>query len=421
MLFAGTITGMGFLFRLPNVCLCGMIAILIPYYIYTRSIKQTCKFLGYAILGVVIGLSINAGIIFLLNHQAPFLEMTSIALSYLTKTDSTHNSLSLVHTYTSQIKELITFIAFFLAFPLVDHFAYNKIHNKWLASGLRILLFVLFIWKLQERFYRVILLYAFCAIGLPYTILSSRNRELAYLSSLALLIMILLPLGSDNGFYNVGNYALYMALPLSIGSLFDNGLSIFDNKSYQSVFKKYILLFFVYVITTALFSTLNYCMHDSGSRLQKTSRPTLTVAHTTYTTEEQTSKIDSLFCHLQSVVNEDTYLLAYPSIPAVNYMSLTKPYLTQPWIGIMDYNTFCLSFEKAQKSIPLPIIVISKASAADWSSKNEQWHSILDCQDHFPSTKEKNEYLLQFVQENNYSVKWEDDYFQILIPPAQVH
>lgn len=417
ILIAGIITGIGFFFRLPNICLCGMIAILIPYHIYTRSAKRTLILLSYAILGVLIGVMINLSIIFLLHHQEPFKEMLTMSFSAITHSDSTHNSSSLLHLYTSQTKVLITFIAFFLAFPFVDYYVYNKISNKWLANSSRTLLILLFIWKLSEKFYRIILLYAFCIISLIYNIFSQpKNQKLVYLSVLALLSMILVPLGSDNGFYNVGTNATFIALPLAIGSLFSTAHSILKNDSYISIFKKYVLAFFIYVIIGILYSITTLCFHDPGSRLEKTHRPTLTAVATTYTTQHKAEELDSLFFHLQPLVNNNTYLLAYPSLPAINCISLTKPYLTQPWIGIMDYYSYIHSFEKAKGNKPLPIIVVRKSTYADWSVGNEHWSSILDCEDRFPSIKEKNEYLLCFIRENNYSVVWEDNCFQILLP-----
>ena len=373
--------------------------------------------LGNAILGVLIGVMINLGIIVLLHHQGPFKEMLTMSLSAITHADSTHNSSSLLHLYASQTKVLISFIAFFLAFPLVDYYVYNKISNKWFANSSRILLLLLFIWKLNEKFYRIILLYAFCIVNLLYNIFSQpSNRKLVYLSVLALLTMILVPLGSDNGFYNVGTNATFLALPLAIGSLFSTTHSLLSNNAYISIFKKYVLVFFIYVIVGILYSIPTLCFHDSGSRLKKTYRPTFTAVTTAYTTQRRAEEVDSLFSHLQPLVNTNTYLLAYPSIPAINCLSLSKPYLTQPWIGIMDYYTYIHSFEKAKENKPLPIIIIRKSTYADWSVGNEHWKSIIDCEDRFPSIKEKNEYLFRFVQDNYYTVEWEDDCFQLLIP-----
>ncbi len=421
MLIAGILVGLSFFFRLPNICLCGMIAILIPFYIYTRSAKQTFTFLGYAILGVVIGISVNCGLIYLLHHQDPFYDMLHIVASYLTQTDSTHNSSGMLNKYLLQIRDISTHSAVFIAFPLISVFLHKKVTIKWLSITLQILLIILFIWTFGGPWKNIISIFAFCVLALGYSVFSYyENEQKTYLSLLALLIMILLPLGSDGGILNVSSNAMYLALPLSIGIIFGHTPDS-SNYQYRSFYRKYSTVFLIYTFVIVMSATFMGACRDSGNRFLKTYQPTHTIMTTTYTSQEKAAQIDSLFVHLRPHITNNTYLLAYPSIPAINYLATAKPYLTQPWIGIMDLNTYQIAFDNAQKEKPLPIIVVSKSNREEWTSVNKNWNSILDCWDWHPSIKEKNEYLLRFVQENNYAVEWEDDYFQILIPPAQVH
>ncbi len=419
MLIAGILVGLSFFFRLPNVCLCGMIVILIPFYFYTRSYKQTLIFLGYAALGVMTGVIANIGLIHLLHHQGPFYEMLNIATSYLTQSDSTHNSSSMLNKYLLQIRDISVRAAVFVAFPLISIFLHKKVAIKWLYIALQIILFSLFVWTFGGPWKNIMSIFAFCILALAYNVLSHYESERnTYLSLLALLIMILFPIGSDGGILNVNTNAMYLALPLSIGVIF---AKVPDNTidHYYSLYRKYSTVFLVYTIVIVSITTLIGACRDSGNRLLKTYRPTQTIIPTTYTTREKAAQIDSLFVHLQPHLTNKTYLLAYPSIPAINYFANCKPYINQPWIGIMDLNTYQIAFDNAQKKKPLPIIVVSKSNGEEWTSVNKNWNSVLDCWDWHPSIKEKNEYLSRFVQYNNYTVVWEDDCFQLLIPPIQ--
>ena len=418
MLIAGILVGISFFFRLPNVCLCGMIAILIPFYLYTHSAKLTFNFLGHAILGVLIGISVNIGLIYILHHQEPFYDMLNIATSYLTQSDSTHNSAGMLNKYLLQIRDISLHAAVFLAFPLISVYLHKQETIKWLSITLQIILVSLFVWTFGGPWKNIISIFAFCVLALGYSVFSYyENEQKTYLSLLALLIMILLPLGSDGGILNVGSNAMYLALPLSIGVIFGHDTNISD-KQYFSSYRKYSTVFLIYTIIIVLSATYMGACRDSGSRLLKAYRPTQTIMTTTYTSREKATQIDSLFLHLRPHITNNTYLLAYPSIPAINYLANAKPYLTQPWIGIMDFNTYQIAFDNAQKEKPLPIIVVSKSNGEEWTSVNKNWNSILDCWDWHPSIKEKNEYLLCFIQENNYLVEWEDNCFQLLIPPT---
>lgn len=418
MLIAGILVGISFFFRLPNVCLCGMIAALIPFFLYTRSAKQTFTFLGYAVLGVIIGICVNVGLIYLLHHQEPFYDMLNIATSYLTQSDSTHNSAGMLNKYLLQIRDISLHAAVFLAFPLISVYLHKQETIKWLSITLQIILVSLFVWTFGGPWKNTISIFAFCTLALGYNVLSYyENEQKTYLSLLALLIMILLPLGSDGGILNVGSNAMYLALPLSIGVIFGHDTNISD-KQYFSSYRKYSTVFLIYTIIIVLSATFMGACRDSGNRFLKTYQPTHTIMTTTYTSQEKAAQIDSLFVHLRPHITNITYLLAYPSIPAINYLANAKPYLTQPWIGIMDFNTYLIAFDNAQKEKPLPIIVVSKSNGEEWTSVNKNWNSILDCWDWHPSIKEKNEYLLRFVQESNYLVEWEDNCFQLLIPPT---
>lgn len=73
MLIAGMIVGVGVFFRLPNICLVAFIAILIPFYYQTQSLKTTMRFFGAAVVGFAIGVVLNIALICLLHHQETFI------------------------------------------------------------------------------------------------------------------------------------------------------------------------------------------------------------------------------------------------------------------------------------------------------------------------------------------------------------
>ena len=76
-------------------------------------------------------------------------------------------------------------------------------------------------------------------------------------------------------------------------------------------------------------------------------------------------------------------------------------------------------FQIARENIDvLPVIVRDKSAIAEWHKHNKDWNSLKsDNQWNFNTKKIK---LIQdFIRDNNYSVNWENDLFQILVPSTE--
>ncbi|MBQ7192526.1 MAG: hypothetical protein IJS00_06635 [Paludibacteraceae bacterium] len=280
MLIAGMIVGVGVFFRLPNICLVAFIAILIPFYYQTQSLKTTMRFFGAAVVGFAIGVVLNIALICLLHHQETFIA----SVKHTFDTFLTHT-----HTHTGA---------------------------DTLLSRCRI----------------------------------------------------------------------------------------------------YAIVFVAYFVLTSLYDTSLWSYRDKGSRVKKTVRPELTLQHTTFTSKENAAQLDTLMTHLIPHIHSNTYILAYPNIPAINYLTRTPAYLDNPWEGIITYDNFCTTFENAVQTKPLPVIVLGKGNDTRWNIPNKEWTDIYDCPDWHTANNEKKSYIAEFISQYHYTIVWENPLFQILTP-----
>jgi len=169
----------------------------------------------------------------------------------------------------------------------------------------------------------------------------------------------------------------------------------------------------IFVIGT--YETIFGCYRDSGSRSKKIASVTESEVQTTLTHLKKAQILNNVLKHIKPYKNAETELLAFPSIPMINYMTNTKPFVSNSWIAIMPCDLFKRELLYGEQHKPLPIIVICKALSTLWWDTRE-WHSILDCMPLHPDLEENNIVLNDFVLRHPYRVEYDDDYFQVLIP-----
>ncbi len=230
-----------------------------------------------------------------------------------------------------------------------------------------------------------------------------------YVAVLAFLIMFLLPLGSDYYIATVGIYSLYLAVPLALGLLW----KFLKAKPLLYRYLTVASLSIIFVI--GAYRTMFGCYRDSGSRFKKTAVVTESEVQTTLTHPNKAQILNNVLEHVKPYKNAETELLAFPSVPMINYMTNTKPFVSNSWIAIMPCDLFKRELLYGEQHKPLPIIVISKALSTLWWDTRE-WRNIMDCMPLHPDLKENNIALNNFVLRHSYRVEYDDDYFQVLIP-----
>lgn len=413
MIWAGIVIGGGILFRLPNICLIGLLMSLALYSIRTSNIRLSLRLFSLAILGIIIGLTINVGLIFLLGYGDYIIPAIRDIFNTATTSGDSHSLSNLFNVIFEQFQGIALYSTVILAFFVLLWVIDNRVTNGY-AKGvseiaLFIILFLVISYYTRQQVF--VLLYAVCIIPFSYVLLFQNlySYDIVTLVFLSLLIMVLLPLGSDYYIYNVGAYSIYLAVPLSLSL-------IWEKIKLSSVLRWAISMCIVLVCAISVRKTMNSCYRDTGARFKKTKVVEESFVRTSLTNPAKAELLNEVIHSIKPYINSDSELLAYPNIPMMNYLTSTKPYLNNSWIGIMTYDSFKKELRRGENNLLKPIIIINKAKDQLWFTPNPSWSSVLDCSDWHPYINEKNELLNDFINRHKYMVKLDNGCFQVLIP-----
>ena len=417
VLCAGIVLGFNIFIRLPNISLCSLGLVFIPYYLFTKDKRNTIVLAIMAFLGVLIGIIVELIIMSSLGHLNLFVDNLASGLSAASAEDSTHDISRFISVYVGNYIAIMKQMVVVIGVPVILYIASKLSSNKHINNVLLFvgcLLYMALIWKNATYNFTM---YALCyPIFLAYLLRFPSDYHKVILITISILILLALPFGSDGGIATMEcGSMLWIAVPLAIG-LYPE----FYQHMPLRLHRKAKLISYVFLATFVLhaaYVTSLMCYFDSGSRLKKTARPQTTLA-TTYTTSFKAAQIDTLMVHLQPLINKNDYLLCYQSVPLVNYLTETRPYLGNSWPWTYDSNNMERQFVKAKATIDkLPVIVRNKSGVATWYHYSPDWNN-LECKDwHF--TPRKIELIQEFIRDNDYTIHWENDLFQILVPPIK--
>ena len=237
---------------------------------------------------------------------------------------------------------------------------------------------------------------------------------MVYLITIASIILLFLPFGSDYGVGNMGPSCIWIATPLAIGILYKL-LQEHDNTTYKNA-RIFAFTFIIALVTKTIYNTSLNCYFDHGSRLKKTAKSEMASLATTYTSPLKVAQLDTLMVHLQPLIQKNDHLLCFQCISMINYLTETRPYLGNSWPWTYTAYDMERHFIKAQNNIPqLPVIVRNKSGIASWEKHHKDWDNT-SATDQWNFNSRKIELIQEFIKENNYIIHWENDIFQILIP-----
>jgi hypothetical protein len=251
-------------------------------------------------------------------------------------------------------------------------------------------------------------------------------RRQKILSLFSVLLICVLSTGSDTGM-TVGAYGIIFGLPLvfwfwyeapELSLLFsarekDGGSPREFRVTLGAGDKKNILgLFLILYAAYGAPFLLRDVYRDNPIRWKMTAPVDHSLLKGVYTTPERAAAIESLLGALKNYADKGDYLLSFESIPMVNYLAETKPYLYNSWPILYLPSEFQRALTRARIERPgLPVIVLAKVQIR---SKTWPDHIGLSAD----GTAVEDRAILQaFIQKENYRRAWENNAFQILIPP----
>lgn len=428
MFIGGIIVGLNVFTRIPNMALCALILVLVLYWLNTRENKETLHLFVAAIGGFVIGCLAEVLMMYSLGHLPIFIDNITSGFSASNDVDSTHNLMSMGQLYFSQLVNiwypivLIALIAFSLRYIKLNvQSPYRKIRIVALIALIVVLTFATVyhqpkLWR-AERLYVVLTLICLYIIWrAPYI--------LKYIATLSLIFIYMLPLGSDWGYHsNITYHAMCLAFPLSIAY-------ILTEIKLRSLFSRHIAMFPVCLFTVV---AIGYSGYKGCERYAKNCKKLFSfeqrekvhspLATTLFVEDDCPTRLNPLLDEMVKYVKPNDVVLCFQSLAMIHYLTETRPYLENAWPWTYTSTDMERHFVKAQAcSDVLPVVVREKGWVRDVFNKDNypDWDNSEAIENRFHQNK-KIKLIQDFIRENNYSIVWENQSFQLLIPSSQIH
>lgn len=409
---AGILLAVNIFSRIPNLSQLSLLALLIPYYIYTRKRQKTFQLLGIAVLGIMTGIALETGLMYSLGHLSLFIENLTTGMSAATSADSSHSLSALLPSYLISYLQILKDLLKIVVGPVLALLICNHLHHNSLRKMVILFLSLGQAAVILYFFDNMLFIYAFIsAILFPALYYLRKQPEMMYLVLISLLMLYLLPYGSDFGIINMGENAIWIAAPLSVGIGLKGVKALRLN--HQPFAMVAYLSFLMMFIGTNCWNVLNNAYFDDGSRWEKHYRINHPLA-TTYTNQTYAQSTDVILTELKKYVHSNDYLFCFQSRPMLHYLTHTRPYMYNPWPWSFDTPSMKVHLQRAEaRGGALPVLVREKCQLINFVLPDPDWNRT-DATDDFYHKNAKVRLIQEFIERHHYQVVWESSEYQIL-------
>lgn len=413
---AGIFVGINIFTRLPNVSMLSIVLVLILFYFYNRNIKRCFILLIAALIGLIVGIGMQLMLMDRLGHLHIFIDNILSGISAVQSSDSSHNLLKMCSVYIGNYKSVVKQMCLLLMLPMILYFFQKICRNSSFNKFITVIVLCAYSIVIYKAANGTFMLYAFCYTTFAVCLmLFIRHANLMFLIASAIVVQFFLPLGSDFGIGNMGPNCLWISVPLAIGLIFKIYIKFYNNY-FSHTAAIFLIVMCMSFCCKKVYAISLSCYFDGGSRLKKFYKIDTPLA-TTFTNIDKVKKCNDLLSIINQYVKSGDYLLCYQSVPMVHYLTHTYPYLSNSWPWSYDIGNLKRHFEWAERNVDvLPVILRNKSAIACWQLPNDDWNS-LESPDQWNFSSEKIMLIQSFIKKHNYYVAWENELFQILLPP----
>lgn len=433
ILLSGILAGLNAFIRLPNLFGCIIVLTLFYYgWIAGRNLRsiitQTLFFIAGTVLGVVLILVIMS----MLGHTEIFVKSVAATLSMGFDTEGGHTLAKLTKRIGLHLMTGLSYTGFFL----VIAFLYLSLSQFYVTrknlSFLDVVFIVFFILGVTSFFISGILtsngLGLFVVgivilVSIQVLFADTFSIEIRLISLLGILLVVFFPLGSGSGLVFIGRSALILSLPVIVQVIRHYGnysISFTPNGIHNEEFtltnnRLSIIprLFILTTISTGIILNLSTPYNSSSNRMVMRYSIDNAQLKGIYMTKERAQSVDELINAGLGLVNKGDFVLAYDNMPMYHFLTGTRPYLKNPHLGSYNSGMLKKALDEARENIEkLPIVVLQKVYIGDsnWPENTDEVYDI------FTSELQRDIYLKDFLDQNNYIGIWENSAFMILKP-----
>lgn len=432
ILVSGLIMGLNIFIRLPNILGFSLILSIFFYgYISKAKFLHQVKQAIYFIAGYILAILLVIFTMKILGHYGIFKDSIKMIMGIASDRTGHHSIISLGMIYIGDYLKVIALSCSIILFAFIVSKFFSLFKKRYPYYGFIVILSIMIIiiasLAPQQIYGRTV----FMILGVLYAILlvyivniEKSDYHYRLISFVALLILIITPLGSNNGLRN-SIHSMWLPFPIAfayifelrkIGAKFETESNLNStqwkidlNSRELGLFRNFLVTLFV---VFSLVWSFAYTYRDSSNRIEMR----YTVEHPrlrgVFTTKERAKVVQELLDETSKYIKEDDYLLAYNSIPMLHFLTKTRPYLYNSWPDSSPPYQFKQALAKAIKEkTQLPILVRAKFNTREfyWPRKN-----IVDTTSEIQN--ENRATIDDFINRNNYTLVWENDFFEILKP-----
>jgi hypothetical protein len=416
ILIAGAVLGANVFVRLPNILGLLLVSAIWLYAFAGRwRWRKNLIWSSYFGAGFLLGMAIIWLLIFASGHEALYLKGVDWVADMAADDGSSHSGGGLVKLF---ILDQALAFAYALLAIIIGLLVANWIAGRHvlIVSVVMVLLTALFFGLINHMSNGYSDSGKWAVTGLCYILLIlivvrefRHNAAMSLMAFMALMILFIAPLGSNNGIANA-KYGLWLALPLCLMWLWQGAnlrLGKFTLKLGASrLFAGVIVLA---LSCQTLISTWRYTYNDSQDRASMQYGIAHPLLIGTYTTKERAKEVGELLDVMKQLVEPGDELLAYNQISMLHFLTETHPYLNNSWLEFYSPKKLdALLREKEMRPTRLPIIVRAKGntSSASWPV-NIQYLNRREA---------RRQVFEQFERRHGYVLIWANEFFEVLQP-----
>lgn len=401
-LIGAVLLGFNVFARIPNI-LDFLFILLIPLYsyYYRKSNISLFSYWGLFLFGFMSGILMVLWLMYGLGHLAVFKENMWDLFSLASDRENTHGFANLVM---AQGKAYFRVARGMCIVLLILYLYYYGAMHRFKVVSCRILVYILlFLYFLKEN--PVTVLCAISLLGLLGNICVGKNREVAYCSWMALLMILIMPLGSDYAMYNNGSIVYWLSIPLA----FHFFLSGFVQKKNILSFgcNEFMKITGVFILVCILKVGFQGLYRDEGFLLERRFAFSEQELSGIYSSREKVELIRDFKREVVPLLREEPFLFVYGGAPMLNYLSHKKPFMGCSWPDLLSYD---LLKKRLDKAVDYPPVLLLKFD----TTKSE-----LEFREELDKENDKDLLVKQFLHTGNYHVAFEDEYFLLYLSGKQ--
>ena len=256
---------------------------------------------------------------------------------------------------------------------------------------------------IMARMPQVMPVWGMCVSGCAWAIATRCSADRKMAAWLGLFMLLAFPLGSDNGAINNGSLIAMTAAPVAMNLWGRRPLAPFVA---------------VLVVCCAARMIGGDLYFERGPVWQKTATIGSDRTRLLHTSPERAAAINAMLKGTANYLAPGDTLMAFGSIPMVNYLTRTCPHIGCSWPELLSPSMLS---DKLNASPTRPLILRQKFSTIGevWGAPSEARLRSYDMHNAYMNDK-KLDIINHFIAENDYRPIYSDRYFTLLAPPAWI-